>query len=273
MTPLDFHDMGIPVIPIFYRSKRPNTRYLPNGEWRQYQNKKPCRSDIERWMDDNFCNYAVICGSGIHNRLVVIDFDRQDGHEIWLKLYGGNGYADTYTVSSGRGYHYYYFIENSPTITLKWYGGEIKASGYCLIPPSIHPSGRRYEAICPDNEIMTIGSLDEIFPAGLFDVAPQERPQREFDPFNTTLQGFDVCADTNQSWRILDQFSHARKSGDGWYMVECAFHNDGKHLTGWIDDKRNRYGCHSCINGSLSAIDFYTKLYNVDVRTALKMMR
>ena len=269
MTPLNFHDMGIPVIPISYRSKRPNTRYLLNGEWRQYQDKQPCRGDIEKWCNDSFSNFAVVCGNG----LCIIDFDNLHGYDLWMDIYGTQGYADTYTVHTGRGYHFYYFIEDAPAITLKWYGGEIKASGYCLIPPSIHPSGRKYTAVCPDNEIMTIGSLDEIFPHGLFDAIPQTAPQREFDPFVTTLQGYDACEAANQTWRILDQFPDARKSGDGWYMVQCCFHDDGRHLTGWIDDKRNRYGCHSCINGSLSAIDFYMKLHNVDVQTALKMMK
>lgn len=268
MTPLDFHDMGIPVIPISYRSKRPNKRYLPNGEWRQYQNEKPCRSDIERWVNDVFSNFAVICNSNF----VIVDFDNVAAHDLWLETYGMAGYADTYAVSTGRGFHYYYFVEDGIGVTLKWFGGEIKASGYCLIPPSIHPSGRKYEAICPDNEIMTISSLDEIFPPGLFDNIPQEAPLREFDPFTTTLQGFDVCENINQTWRILDYFPNARKTGNGWYSAKCIFHDD-KHASAWIDDKRNRYGCHSCVNGSYSAIDFYMQLHRCDVQTALRMMR
>lgn len=272
MTPLDFIDMGIAVIPISYRSKRPNKRYLPNGEWQQYQNKKPCRSGVEEWLNDPLCNFAVVCG---WNGLVIVDFDNVHAHEIWIQSYGIAGFADTYTVSTGRGWHYYFFVEDAPPHTMKWVGGEVKASGYCLIPPSIHPTGRRYEAVCPDNEIMTIGSIYEILPESVF--APQynsrEPAVNSYDAWNPApqLQG-GICADLNQSWRILDQFPDARRTGNGWFTVQCPLHSDGQHWSGWIDDNRNRYGCHACVTSSLSAIDFNMALRQCSFDEAIARM-
>jgi hypothetical protein len=255
------------IIPIEYKSKRPNRRYLPNGEWRQYQIEEPCRCDVERWLADPFCNYAVICGI---DNLVIVDFDSLSHYDMWLGVYGVSGYADTYTVTTGRGLHLYYYIKNLPKQTLKWKGGEVKSTGYCLIPPSIHPTGRKYTAVNPDLEIMTIGSIYEILPKSVFQDYEQKQ-KSAYDPIWNPAPNYKV--DVNQSWRILDWFDSARRSGDHWYMVQCPFHNDGDHLSGWVNDAKNRFGCHGCMNGSLSAIDFYMKANNlVEVNEAIEQM-
>lgn len=267
MTPLDFHFMGLSIIPIGYRDKSPNIRYLPNQKWRQYQDKNPCISEVEKWLDDPWCNYAVITG---WQNLVIVDFDNLDWHDVWLNCYGVNGYADTYTVETGRGYHYYYFIEDKPDVTLGWAGGEIKATGYCLIPPSIHPSGTLYKALNPDNEIMTIGSIYDILPKDVFNGFDGTYNRKSaFDSVWTPKA--DYQNDVKQSWRILHHFSHARPSGDNWYMVRCPFHDD-KKASAWVNDNDNRFGCHGCINGSMSSIDFYMKLNGCDYETAVKEM-
>lgn len=268
-TALNWLKQGIAIIPIGYRSKRPNTRFLTNGEWKQYQNTLPCRSDFVAWFHSPFTNIAVVCG---WQNLLIVDFDNLRGYELWMQMYGVNGYADTYTVKTGRGYHLYYFCEDFPPHTLKWFGGEIKASGYCLIPPSIHPSGAKYVAINSNAPIMDIGSIDELFPKGLLIKAPaRSTPTRpvnyKVDLFN---QSFSLCDDINQRVRITSFFSSMRKSGDGWFTVQCPLHDDGRHLSGWIDDNRNRFGCHACQNGSMSVIDFHMKLNNLDVNQTIQ---
>lgn len=268
-TALHWLDMGIAVIPIGYRSKKPNTRFLHNGEWKEYQKRLPCRGVIDEWFANGLSNMAIVCG---WNNLCIVDFDDIGAHELWLELYGIKGYADTYTIATGRGYHYYYFVEDFPEYTMKWTGGEIKASGYCLIPPSIHPTGRRYKAVNPDLEIMTIGSIYDIFPAGLFTPPPlPTRPNTSFDPFNLATPGL-TCDEINQRVRITNFFSHMRKTGNGWYTVQCVLHEDGSKWSGWINDNANRYGCHCCVTGSLSAIDFYMQLRKCDLETAMREM-
>jgi len=265
MKPIDFRDNDIAIIPIEYRGKQPNTRYLKG--WRQYQDELPVYKDVDRWLSDPFCNYAVVCG---WQNLIIVDFDNLDYHDLWLSIWGSDGYADTYTVSTGRGFHLYYYIVDAPKQTLKWAGGEIKATGYCLIPPSIHPTGRKYTAVNPDIEIMTIGSLDEILLKSLFS-SFEQRSKSTYDPIWNPPPTYKV--DVNQTWRILDWFDTAKRTGDFWYMVQCPFHNDGEHLSGWVNDKKNRFGCHGCMNGSLSAIDFCMKVFQVDLDEAVERMK
>ena len=264
-TALYWLDQGIAVIPIGYRSKRPNTQFLHNGEWKQYQKQLPCRGVVGEWFASPFTNIAVICG---WQNLVIVDFDNMAAHDLWLTTYGIDGYADTYHVSTGRGYHYYFFVEDYPPYTMKWAGGEIKTSGYCLIPPSVHPTGREYQAVNDDLEIMTIGSIDEIFPPGLFvQPEPAHTPTRlvTSDIFDHAILGQSSCDEINQRIRITQFFSNMRRTGSGWYTVQCPLHEDGRKWSGWINDNANRYGCHCCVTGSLSVIDFYMRLHNISL--------
>lgn len=261
MTPLHFLDAGIAVIPIEYRSKKPNSRYLPNRQWDKYKHELPCRGSVLTWSGDPFCNFAVVCG---WQNLVIVDFDDPQWHDIWMMTYGASGYADTYTVSTGRGYHLYYYIEHLPACTLKFNGGEVKATGYCLIPPSIHPSGRKYQAVNPDVPIMDIGHIDEILPETSIPIPPH-KGKCTFDPFSNPSN------DIKQSWRILSQFPDAFPSGDGWFKVQCQFHNDN-NPSAWINDNKNKFGCHACITGSLSSIDFVMRFNGVDYHEAVEMM-
>lgn len=269
---------GIATIPILYRSKRPSFMALArtgdidqNGKptWERLKTELPSKLDILQWYDP-LSNIAVICG---WQNLVIVDFDDLVAYDTWMQIYGQEGWADTYTVCTGRGYHLYYYIEDIPAYTMKWTGGEIKASGYCLCPPSIHPSGARYKAT--ENEIMDIGSIYDILPESVFrhEAEPCRRlPQN--NPFAPHPQGqYSSVKDTA---RILSFFPDARRTGNGWYTVYCPFHGDGTqrgHASGWIDDNRNRFGCHACINGSLSVIDFYMRLNGVDTATAIQELK
>jgi len=261
-------DQGIAVIPIGYRSKRPMFDLI--GSWEQYKNTLPCCSQIAAWFDRPLVNLAIITG---WQNLVIVDFDKMPAYDMWQ---AGNKGKATYTVSTGRGMHLYYFVDGLPGHTLKWWGGEVKSTGYCLAPPSIHPSGRRYQVI--DNRpIMRIASIDEIFPAGLF---PKELVSSE-------IQSSPCCSSQDDIWqprwgqqgkdaleikhnvRIASFFPSAN-TGNRWHTVRCPFHGDGRHLSGWIDNQTNRFVCHSCINGSIDVIEFYSRLHGVDFKQAVE---
>ena len=269
-------DQGIATIPIMYRSKRPNFQALyATGDidgqgkptWDRLKTELPTRQNIDTWYK-TISNIAVVTGN---QNLVIVDFDNLPAYELWMQLYGIKGYMNTYTVHTGRGYHLYFYVEDMPPHTLKWAGGEIKASGYCLIPPSTHPSGRAYKAIHPDMPILDIGSIYDILPEGVFNYQQEFVPCMSApDPIWTpTLSG--NYSEINQQVRILSFFPDARRTGNGWYTVFCPLHSDGENhgrASGWIDDRRNRFGCHSCVSGSLSAIDFYARLKNISASDA-----
>jgi len=214
---LHWIDQGIAVIPIGYRSKRPARYHLNNGEWKQYQKTLPCRCVLSQWFTGGLVNMAIVCG---WQNLCIIDFDNLAAHELWLMTHGANGYADTYTVQTGRGYHYYYFVEDFPSHTMKWAGGEVKASGYCLAPPSIHPTGTPYKAIAPDNEIMTIGSIHEFLPEELFAAAELPTVKSNVWDSGPKIEGCSY-EEINYRNRILSFFPNARQTGNGWYTVIC----------------------------------------------------
>ncbi len=267
MTPFDFLEMGVSIIPISYRSKIPNPKYLPfiDGQyrWKQYQTNTPCNSDIMKWTNDPYCNLAAVCGM---SNLVIVDFDDMPYHTKWLAKNAHKRFMSTYRVSTGKGLHYYYFVEDAPKQTLKIAGKvDIKATGYCLIPPSTHPSGRKYEAI-NDLPIMTIGSIYDLFDKSQFTHKANKTVYNRkstkavavaSNPFNPRLQGsLPSCDELNRTWRILQWFPEAdHKSGD-WYTVTCPLHDD-KTASAWVNTSSNRFGCHACVNGSFSAVDFY----------------
>lgn len=268
-------DQGIATIPILYRSKRPNfAALMETGDidqdgkptWDRMKNNLPGKLDILTWYKSPLSNIAVICS---WQNLVIVDFDNMDAYDLWIQLYGQEGWADTYTVCTGRGYHLYYYIEDMPKYTMKWVGGEIKASGYCLCPPSVHPTGTAYKAI--DTPIMDIKSISDLLPDEIFNHVGMPCREVQLDPFSPAVPG--GFSDIKDSIRILSFFPDAKRTGNGWYTVYCPFHGDGTqrgHASGWIDDNRNRFGCHACVTGSLSVIDFYMRLHNVDAETAVR---
>lgn len=264
---LKWLDMGVGTIPCKYRSKR------PLFAWDEFKTRLPTKEEIKKWYKIPLRNLAVIMG---FNNLAVIDFDNLAAYDLWMQIYGQNGYADTYTVATGRGFHLYFYVEDYAAHTMKWAGGECKFSGYVLAPPSIHPSGTPYKAICPDMPIMTIGSIYDILPESVFNyqVSGGDRPciVADFDPFNPAMPHENGSySEINECVRVLSFFPDARRTGDGWYTVFCPIHDDQntRHKSGWIDDNRNRFGCHACINGSLSVIDFYMRLHSCDAKTAV----
>ncbi len=271
-TAISWLIQGIVTIPISYRSKRPNfsalakTGDIENGRptWERMKTELPTKQDIMTWYS-GLSNIAIVTG---WKNLVIVDFDNEAGYELWLALYGVR-YADTYTVSTGRGHHLYYYIEDMPQYTMSWFGGEIKSSGYCLIPPSTHPSGTAYKAT-NFSPIMTIGSIYDILPESVFQNEHEAKvggPCILNDVWSPSLLGVGSYSEIKEQVSIAEFFPKAAGNGR-WLSVKCPFHDDN-HKSGWVDLHRNRFGCHACMNGSLSVIDFYARLNSCDAETAV----
>ena len=263
-TALYWLDRGIATIPIFYRTKRPLMK------WEKYQSELPTREDVNDWFGNNLCNLGIICG---WNNLVVIDFDDMRIQKLWESVFGKYK-SSTYSVRSNRGTHYYYYVDNPPPYTLKFIGGDVKSSGYVLAPPSRHPSGNLYKAMS-NLPIMTIDNIHEVIPESLL-IKPEPVSQlpcigynnNPFAPRNGSVD-YDEIKHKAKITQILNIQGQA--SPNGTISIVCPFHDDHKK-SAWINVKRNRFGCHACLNGSWSVIDVYCNLFNVDHKEAVSRL-
>ncbi|ACP38612.1 bifunctional DNA primase/polymerase [Saccharolobus islandicus] len=144
---LFYHTYGLSVIPLKPKEK------IPIVEWGEYQKERPSISEIEKWFKDTDNNIAIVCGK-VSGNLVVIDFDDTEIYEKFLKEVEkdnelSESVNNTWLVETGKGYHIYLRVDNDkPVRTAKLPKIDIKGEGgYVVAPPSIHPSGKRYEFV------------------------------------------------------------------------------------------------------------------------------
>jgi len=119
---------------------------------------------IKRRWNWNIANIGV--ASGWDSNLIVLDIDGSDGEQSLNKLERIYGRLPvTRTVKTGQGRHYYFRYPDNLRVALY---GKIKNSkgklgkgldvradgGYVIAPPSVHASGRRYEWIDENVEIV-----------------------------------------------------------------------------------------------------------------------
>jgi len=135
---LEYLDLGISVIPIIPRDKKP---LIP---WQEFQRRLPTEDEVYSWFE---ChperNLAIVCGP-VSGDLVVVDIDGRDGM-TWAKenLPATSVYSKT--PKNEFTFHGYYRgkgIRNGkphPQVDIRGDGG------YVVAPPSTHPNGGQYE--------------------------------------------------------------------------------------------------------------------------------
>lgn len=151
---------GIEVVPV--RGKRPIT---PNGFHDATTDKKV----IEAWFSGKSSDEVGI-GGKIPGWAVIVDIDGKGG-EISLS---NNGFdlPATLTVSSGRGNHYWYSIDGDSEVKrrIKFLPNvDILVNGYVILPPTIHPNGKKYEF---EDKEYTIESINKSGIIGTCETAP-----------------------------------------------------------------------------------------------------
>ena len=137
---------GLSIIPLRYRDKK------PLSDWKEYQERRPSREEIEKWFRTDKANVGIITGR-VSNNLIVIDFDDKEKFKWFMdRLQREEGllYAvlnHTWIVETGKGYHVYLRLRNGieRTHVRLVEGVDVKGEGgYVVAPPSIHPSGKQY---------------------------------------------------------------------------------------------------------------------------------
>ena len=126
----------------------------PLVKWARYKEHGVSPEQIEKWrLQFPNCNWAVLLGPPSGN-LIAVDIDGPEG-QAWCDEQGGFTRFPTAWHDTGRGWHYLYrvpselgnlgVVEPHPQV-------EIRVSQcLCLIPPSVHENGKRYEWRIPPN--------------------------------------------------------------------------------------------------------------------------
>jgi len=279
-TALMWHNLGIATIPILAGSKRPALE-----AWGQYQTELPTEAKLRAWFSVSY-NIAVVCG---HSNLVIVDFDSMDRHESWqtgLDCSFEELVNSTYRVRTRKGLHYYlYTEEQTGGAAILWnYDCETKcesgneqrvdiksAGGYAIAPPSIHPSGHKYQGYGSPEQIAKIASITDLLPEYEPVQTWQPRERGPYDPFDEAMRescGVSVEA-VKANWRWEEVIPVNGGSRRGVTMTNCPFHNDKTASLALYPDKHcHCFGCgyHSDI------IDVFAALHKVTVQEALKEM-
>ncbi|MEM3192978.1 MAG: bifunctional DNA primase/polymerase, partial [Candidatus Parvarchaeota archaeon] len=161
---MEYLNQGFSVIPLQARDKKPLI------DWAEYQKRKPTEEEIRQWFKDEKNNIGIICGE-VSGNLVVFDFDDQEYMPFVIEDIDEVA-KKTLVVRTGKGFHVYYRIPNVSSRKLMNLKIDIKAEGgYVVAPPSIHPSGVRYETVgkgkvsdAPSELINLLIEADETFP-------------------------------------------------------------------------------------------------------------
>jgi len=266
-------ERGYGVIPISWRTKYPEAHLLPQGKWEPYKTQLPTMKEINKWFLSKLHNVALVMG---WQHLVVLDFDQYDAYLLWVEMTG----IVTYTVKTSRGAHVYLHVmepvTNSHTPLL-----DVKANGYVLIPPSIHPSGHVY-SVLTDAPILTVFTLSEVIPDIFLSATPPPMPTRailstqlpETDPWASAENQVPTSLDDiKRTHKIQDYFPTAeRTSRDGrWLKARCPFHEDA-HPSFWIDTEHQLCGCHVCGMKPMDVINLVSRLQNVSNQDAIRAL-
>ena len=152
-----YHANGLSVIPIKPHSKEPA---IP--KWKPYQKEAPSINEIKQWFYNTDNNIGIVMGS-VSGGTFALDFDsvglfREFYSRLDDRLKGI--VKNTWIVKTDRGFHVYLraFEEEMDVPKTQSFGGiDVKGEGsYVVAPPSVHPSGIRYEFLEPDMPVKKI---------------------------------------------------------------------------------------------------------------------
>jgi len=188
-----WHDLGIATIPILSRSKCPAL-----DSWKQYQTCLPRPKELEAWFSSGRYGLAILVG---WQNLVVLDFDDKYYYAEWWAALSPEQQklmSSTYRVKTRRGFHLYFYYVNGSLRNAKLGGVDVKAQGgYVLAPPTLHPSGHRYQGIGSPQDIKLLPTISGILPE--YKAIEQYKPRyvgllaTELDPFEDAMR----CVPTN----------------------------------------------------------------------------
>lgn len=164
----EYVDNGWSVLPVKPEEKRP---FMTN--WLQYTRTRATKQMVTNWFT-NLSNAGIGVVTGRVSNMVVLDIESDCPYSIedLLKKYPTQMYSRT---GSG-GYHLFYQYPTNVSRVANRVGiferADLRADGgFIVLPPTVHPSGNRYEWIKK-------GALG-VFPISLLDLQSQPKVQNE----------------------------------------------------------------------------------------------
>lgn len=285
-TALSWLANGFSIIPIGYRSKRPDFRALREtgyvdaaGKpvWEPLKDQPPSIEATRQWFSRP-CNLGVVTG---YRNLVVVDFDVREAYNAWLSWANTEGGAvaeigaSTYRVVSARGMHIY-LITEEPVESWSFPGVlDVKGKwGYVLAPPSVHPSGHEYAGF--GATIMRVRRLSDVLPfAPAAEIeASGITPITYTDPWEAADRAVECggpgsIATIKATVRYEDIIRPVcQDSGGSW--ARCPLHSDWNPSLRIYSD--GHFHCFQC-GAHGDVIDLYALMHNVTNREAMAAMR
>lgn len=263
-TALTWRSLGIATIPCLHRSKRPALDC-----WKPYQTRLPTEFELRAWFSNPGYNLAVITG---WQGLVIVDWDNKEKHDKWFYDFSIELEIlvwTTFNVVTPRGLHYYFYCDE-PAQCTKLDGVDIKAAGgYCLTPPSVHPSGDTYHsAACTPADIQHINSITDILPEyqqAVSKAAPCPQAST-LDPLDAAWLPY-TSTTIEEANAKLDYEQLLNKAAYHISHYLCPFHEDtAPSLKVYSNGSWYCFGCH--VSGR-DKLDLYAKLNGMTIREAL----
>jgi hypothetical protein len=206
--------------------------------------------DVARqWFLNTDANLGVVLGGS--SGLMVVDWDDAYQYEVWCATTSIT--MQTLTEQTARGYHVYFTI---PGLRMNIsHGCELKATGVCMVAPSVHPSGIVYR-ILHDVPIATLDSENAtmLFPFLSEAFAKQNRR----DSASGTIEpGFEksqiatrvtasVIARIKAARLIVDEMVAAKVElqpvNTNIWVGLCPFHPDHTPSL-WVYPRKGLWGC------------------------------
>jgi hypothetical protein len=275
-----FIQMGISVIPVGFRDKRPEFSKLPkNSEgdhtWEPYKSALPDLSELQVWFTSGYHNFGVIAG---WQGLVILDFDEMQEYTTWLFWSNKTGgivkwVADTaFRVSTSRGVHVYIRLPHREK-NRKLGKIDVKGDGYVLGPGSVHPSGAVYTPMRDCWNFPLVSALSDVLPASLLLPQNQTKQSPVWQPTVPAgpIKG-GLIEKIKKTFRIESFFPNARKSGSAWLLDRCPLHDD-HNPSFWINTEQQICGCFAgCTDKPLDVINLYARMHGVSNTEAIRAM-
>jgi hypothetical protein len=157
---------GLSLVPCSAKTKQPESNLLPRDAegkptWGPYQKKAADVTTVRSWFAGG-CKSIAAVGGKVSGELLSIDFDEARFYDAWREQVGtmADGLAVQRTGREGGGYQVWLRCANpGRNDKLAWVSDDTEKTGrriaietraeggYAILPGSLHPSGRYYEAI------------------------------------------------------------------------------------------------------------------------------
>lgn len=135
---LEYHAQGLHPIPVEPKGKRPLVK------WADFQQTQPTVAQlVDWWTNTPDANVALVLGRGV----MAVDIDGPEGQAA-LEAAKVEFDFDAPVSATGKGRHIFLRGETGDRIGLLP-KVDIRGVGYVVAPPSVHPTGKRYEWVVP----------------------------------------------------------------------------------------------------------------------------